>query len=311
MEKSIPPEDKLKILKKIEDIGNRDFDGTDVTRQLRNYMGDADNEIVLSALQATHNYAGDEELFQEVLELGRRHPEEEVRAMACSCLGAVIQEGAVHEEEYPAQEDEGESVVERDFYERVKEFLLYKVDAPMESMEVRRRALEALGCLAFLPYISSIVLRFYHEAPNPFVKVSALYAMGLVRNEVFEQLILEELFSDHDDVVLEAVHSAAHLELHAALRRVKELVSSLCPDVRYESVVALGILAPVSELPVLMKALREEKLDDLMEEALEVCESHYKQRLMLDKGEPLWDDRLVMEEIQDMVDAGEDNGDDR
>ncbi len=311
MEKSFHPDEKLKILKKIEDIGNRDFDGTDVTQLLRQYLRDGDHEIVLSALQATHNYVGDEELFQEVLELARLHADEELRAMACSCLGAIIQEGSILEEEYPAHDDEGESLVEKEFYERVKEFLLYKVDAPMESMEVRRRALEALGCLAFLPRVSAIVLRFYHEAPNAFVKVSALYAMGLVRNEVFEQLILEELFSRHDDVVLEAVHSAAHLELNAALRRVKELVSSPSPDVRYEAVVALGILAPVTEIPLILQSMRAQNPDELMSEALEVCESHYKQRLMLDKGDPLWDDRLVMEEIQEMVDSNEENGEDR
>jgi HEAT repeat protein len=175
-------------------------------------------------------------------------------------------------------------------------------------MEVRRRALEALGYLAFQPEVRQLVLRFYHQAPNPYVKVSALYAMGLVRDPVFERLILEELWSESDPVVMEAVHSAAALELHAAEERLHTLCKSQNADVRYESIVGLGVLAPLSRLPEIIKALEASEQSEEVREAIVVAKNSLKQRLMLGKGETIWDDNLILGEIEDMVDnSGDDN----
>lgn len=302
MEKGSPLDDKLQILKKIEDIGNRDFDGVDVTKLLKGYLRAADPEIILSALQAASNYASDESLFREVHKMAQDWPEEEIRAMANSCLGAVIQDGLEFEEDLPTGYPTGYAQVTREFYALIREFLLFKVDAPMESMEVRRRALEALGYLGFQPEIRSIILRFYHQAPNPYVKVSALYAMGLVRDPVFERLILEELYSVSEPVLLEAVHSAACLELHASEERLMDLSRSTSADIRYEAIVALGSVAPVSRLPEIIRTLESQEQSQEVREAILLAKNGLKQRLMLGKGESIWDDNLIMNEIEDMVD---------
>jgi hypothetical protein len=302
MEKGSPLDDKLQILKKIEDIGNRDFDGVDVTKLLRGYLQSEDPEIILSALQAASNYAADEVLFREIHKMAQDWPEEEIRAMANSCLGAVIQDGLEFEDDLPAGYPTGYSQVTREFYAAIREFLLMKVDAPMESMEVRRRALEALGYLGFQPDIRQIILRFYHQAPNPYVKVSALYSMGLVRDPVFERLILEELYSPSEPVLLEAVHSAACLELHASEERLMELTHSSSQDIRYEAIVALGSVAPISRLPEILKTLEAAEQSQEVREAILLAKNGLKQRLMLGKGETIWDDNLILSEIEDMVD---------
>ena len=67
MENASPLDEKLQILKRIEDIGNRDFDGVDVIKLLKGYLRASDPEIILSALQAASNYVADESLFQEIL----------------------------------------------------------------------------------------------------------------------------------------------------------------------------------------------------------------------------------------------------
>jgi hypothetical protein len=41
---SSPLDEKLQILKRIEDIGNRDFDGVDVTKLLKEYLHSVDPE---------------------------------------------------------------------------------------------------------------------------------------------------------------------------------------------------------------------------------------------------------------------------
>lgn len=308
MEKSSPLDDKLQILKKIEDIGNRDFDGIDVTKLLKGYLHAEDPEIILSALQAASNYASDEGLFREIHKMAQECTEEEIRAMANSCLGAVIQDGLEYEDDLPAGYPTGYAQVTREFYALIREFLLAKVDALMESMEVRRRALEALGYLGFQPEIRQIILRFYHQAPNPYVKVSALYAMGLVRDAVFERLILEELYSPSEPVLLEAVHSAACLELHASEERLLDLSRSTSQDVRYEAIVALGSVAPVSRLPEIIRTLETQEQNQDVREAILLAKNGLKQRLMLGKGETIWDDNLILNEIEDMVDNPGDNG---
>lgn len=301
MENASPLDEKLQILKRIEDIGNRDFDGVDVTKLLKGYLGSSDPEIMLSALQAASNYVSDESLFQEIFKMAHDYPEEEIRAMANSCLGAVIQDGVEFEEQLPNGFPSGYASVSREFYLEVRDFLLEKVDAPMESMEVRRRALEALGYLAFQPEIRGIVMRFYHQAPNPYVKVSALYAMGLVKDAVFERLILEELYAESEPVLLEAIHSAASLELHAAEERLLHLSKSASTDVRYEAIVALGGVAPIGRLPDIIKAVEATEQSEEVREAIIVAKTCLKQRSALKQGDSIWDDTLIMNEIEDIL----------
>ena len=310
MENASPLDEKLQILKRIEDIGNRDFDGVDVTKLLKGYLGSADPEIMLSALQAASNYVSDESLFQEIFKMAHEYPEEEIRAMANSCLGAVVQDGLEFEEQLPNGFPSGYASVTRDFYMEVRDFLLEKVDAPMESMEVRRRALEALGYLAFQPEVRGIVMRFYHKAPNPYVKVSALYAMGLVKDAVFERLILEELYATSEPVLLEAIHSAASLELHAAEERLLELSKSASTDVRYEAIVALGGVAPIGRLPDIIKTVEASEQSEEVREAILVAKTCLKQRSALRQGDTIWDDNLIMNEIEDILEnRGSEGGD--
>lgn len=305
MDNASPMDEKLQILKRIEDIGNRDFDGVDVTKLLKGYLHSTDAEIMLSALQASSNYVSDESLFRDVFKMAHDFPDEEVRAMANSCLGAVIQDGLEFEEILPQGFPTGFAQVSREFYSEVREFLLEKVDAPMESMEVRRRALEALGYLGFQPEIRAIVMRFYHQAPNPYVKVSALYAMGLVKDAVFERLILEELYSESEPVLLEAIHSAACLELHAAEERLLGLSKSPSTDIRYEAVVALGAVAPLTRLPEILKTIEASEQNEEVREAIQVARNSLQQRSALKKGEPIWDDNLVLSEIENLLEDRE------
>ncbi len=294
-------EEKTQILKRIVAIGNRDVDALDSPRQLLVYLDSPDKEIVLPALQAAGAFASHQELFERVLRLAE-HDDEEVRGMASGCLGNVIQDGMEYEADLPAEAEVPPPMGNPDFYRKVKEFLLARVDARMESMEVRRRVLESLGHLGWKPEVRELVLRYYHQAPNPWVKVSAVYAMGLVRDPVFERIVLEELWNEDQNVLVEAAHAAHTLGLSAAEPRLLELSRHANADVRYEAVVALGCVGKVDGLFTALRQIEtENKGSEDIAAALEQARGALKRRRMLERGEKLWDDGLVLSEIDEML----------
>ncbi len=295
-------EEKAEILKRIEAIANRDVDGLDAPRQLLEYLHTPDADIVIAALQAAGAFAAHQELFEKVLRLAAEHSEEDVRSVASNCLGNVIHDGLEYEDDLPDNVQAPSPAVNPEFYQTVKEFLFGRIDALMESMEVRRRVLESLGYLGWKPDVRELVLRYYREAPNHWVKVSALYAMGLVRDPVFERIVLEELWSENENVLIEAAHASHILQLHAAENRLAELTRHPNLEVRYEAVVALGSVGDLSGLPAALNRIASEnKGSNDIAEALAHARSVVKQRSMLDRGENLWDDHLVLSEIDDML----------
>ena len=296
-------DEKSEILKRIEAIGNRESDALDSPRQLQAYLDSADTEVVLAALQASGSFVVDQPLFEKILAMAASHPDEETRGMAASCLGNVIFDGLEFEDDLPEEAAAPAPTGDPEFYATVKDFLFSRIDALMESMEVRRRVLEALGYLAWKPDVREIVLRYYREAPNPWVKVSALYAMGLVRDPVFERILLEELYSPNEHILIEAAHASHMLQLRAAEKRLEELTKHPSVDVRYEAVVALGTVGNLERLPAVLRGIEAENKDSSdIAEALEQARSVLKQRSMMNSGDELWDDQRILSEIDEMLD---------
>src|SRR5690606_26142468 len=120
---------------------------------LHDYLDSDDLEIVLAAIQASGPFVSEQPLFENILAIAAAHPDEEARGMASSCLGNVIFDGLEFEDDLADEVEAPAPVVDPEFYATVKDFLLSRVDALMESMEVRRRVLEALGYLAFKPEV--------------------------------------------------------------------------------------------------------------------------------------------------------------
>ncbi|HLU69744.1 MAG TPA: hypothetical protein VKZ88_03130, partial [Fibrobacteria bacterium] len=145
MENPASKDEKSLVLKRIEAIGNREVDAMDSERQLREYLTSSDHDIVLAAIQASAPFVADQPLFEQILALADRHVDEEVRGMAASCLGNVIFDGLEFEDALPEGMEVPAPLSHPEFYATVKDFLFSRVDALMESMEVRRRVVEALG----------------------------------------------------------------------------------------------------------------------------------------------------------------------
>ncbi|HOX53057.1 MAG TPA: hypothetical protein PKY05_16355, partial [Fibrobacteria bacterium] len=222
---------RTQALKELQLLENYEFDRSDAPGRLLTHLSSSDGEVVLAALRASTGYFGLPGIWERIFELAASAQDEETRAIANASLWPVMQDGSGWD--WMPDEDEEidpeipmppEPLVPREIYESTKAHLLAKVDAKMETMDVRRRCLEALGHIAFLPEVRTLVLRFYQEAPNILVRVSAIYAMGLVEDDEFERIVVEELDSTHPDLLSEAIHACANLRVEALLSRVSVLL---------------------------------------------------------------------------------------
>ena len=300
---------RAQALREIELLENFEFDRGDAAARLLHHLQTEDLEIVHAALRAAVNYFGFPGVYEQVFQMAREAEDEDVRAAANASLWPVIQDGAAYEHPLEPGAEEPEPGVPREIYEQTRDHLLTRVDAHMESMEVRRRCLEALGHISFRADIRTTILRYYHEAPNPWVKLSAVYAMGLYKDDIFERLILEELHSKHAGILVEAVHAASNLGLEAAWSRIKEMTVHEDRDVRFEAIAAVGALAPVEEARTLLDTLKKElAADEHYAQALEYADQLLDNRKAVISGDG-WTMESVWDEIDEMTGFAEDGYD--
>lgn len=299
---------RAQALREIELLENFEFDRGDAASRLLHHLQNDDLEVVHAALRAAVNYFGFPGIYERVFQMAQDAEDEDVRAAANAALWPVIQDGADYEIPADPGEEDSDPGVPREIYEQTRDHLLSRVDAPMESMEVRRRCLEALGHLSFRPEVRATILRFYHEAPNPWVRLSAVYAMGLRRDDVFERLILEELYSKNSGILVEAVHSAANLGLEAAWPRVRELTAHVERDVRFEAIAAIGALAPLEEAKGLIEDLKK-RLGRAghYSQAFEFSQQALDNRKAEENGDG-WTMESVWDEIDEMTGFSDDGG---
>lgn len=305
---------RSQALKELELLENYEFDRADAPGRLLHYLESGDSEVVVAALRASTGYFGLPGIWERAFDLAINATNEEVRAIANASLWPVLQDGAgwdwsPDDEDEPDPENPGppEPLVPREIYDAAKTHLLSKVDARMESMDVRRRCLEALGHIAFIPEVRALVLRFYQEAPNLWVKVSAIYAMGLVEDEEFERIVLEELGSQHTALVAEAIHSCANLRLEEAWSSIEEFLEHADEDVRFEATASVGMLAPLDQADEILQRVASHRRDERSTEALAIAAQALEERRLEEAGDI---DGWRMDEVRDEIDRLTDMGSD-
>ena len=144
-----------------------------------------------------------------------------------------------------------------------------------ELVEVRRRALEALGnCTR--DGVSELIAEAYESDEQP-MRVSAVYAMGCSYDEDWAPTILHELTSDDPEMIYEAVRSAGELQLEDAIPVLAELMSGNDREVLEMAVWSLGEIGGAEARGLLENAaeqaelLNDEGMIEAIEEALETA----------------------------------------
>lgn len=122
--------------------------------------------------------------------------------------------------------------------ERVKAALIAATTDPVETSDVRRRAIEALGAIND-PRVGDLVAAAYAD-PDPKMRASAVYAMGRTCNDGWLETILRELESQNPEMRYEAARAAGEIESSRALVPLITLLDDEDLEVKLAAVAAIG-----------------------------------------------------------------------
>lgn len=251
---TFPSERRVAILGQLNDLGEDDFE-LDFREIFRMALRDPDAEVRRRALMGLWQ-EDDPKLIDPIIWLLRTDPDVDVRAAAATGLGGFVMMAEL-DHLSPAQS------------ERVVDSLLEQISDPDQPLEVRRRAIEALGALSD-ERVTRIIEQAYHSSEEK-MRISAVFAMGRNCEERWLPTLLKELRSENPEMRYEAVGAAGEMEDAAIVPDLLPLLQDDDLEVRLATATALGHIGG----PVAQTALRraansdDDQLRDAAEAALE------------------------------------------
>ena len=194
-----------------------------------------------------------------LIALAADDPSDEVRARALAALGRYILLGEYGE--IPARDAQ-----------EAQELALRLHNDATETVEVRRRALEALAN-ANHPQVESLIQAAYADG-NHLLNVSAVFAMGRTCDAKWQHILLAELGSDDSELVYEAIQACGHIQVEDSLRKIGELTLSEDREIQMMAIWAIGEIGgrrAIEILSSLSDATDDETLLESIDEALDAA----------------------------------------
>lgn len=195
-------------------------------------------------------------LINPLVRMLREDPDENVRAAAASALGRFVLLGELGEIDGPLA-----MVAEK--------ALLAAIHTPQESLEVRRRAVEAIA-YSSESGIRDVIRNAYYDEDER-MRISAVFAMGRSADRYWRSIVLAELKSTLPEMRFEAARACGELELRDAVPMLGMLTEDEDIEVRQAAIWALGRIGGREARRILLKHLhsKEEAIRDAAEAALE------------------------------------------
>jgi HEAT repeat protein len=237
-----------------EDDAEMDF--IDLFRDL---LADDDSEVRATAASGLWETT-DERCLDQLLDLLARDPSADVRAAAAITLGhfsMLAADGQLHGS-HP---------------KRLRRALLdafHAVDDPINTLDVRRNALEAAAFFSEDEEVDEAIEQAY-DHPEVDMRASAVSAMGFTFDERWEPIILRELDSPEPEMRFEAARSAGDMLIESAVPSLVAMTSDDDVEARLMAIWALGEIGgpqAKASLTVLLES-HDEATRDAAEEALD------------------------------------------
>lgn len=147
--------------------------------------------------------------------------------------------------------------------------LRYPLENEEESVEVKRRALEAIASFS-LPEVEDFIDKAYHSS-NIALKASALYAMGRNGNPQWLPILIRELSNSQAEIRYEAATACGELEAEEAVPHLINVLEDEDVQVQDAAIRALGKIGGEEAKESLQNLLRhpDDRIRQIAEAALE------------------------------------------
>jgi HEAT repeat protein len=200
-------------------------------------IDDTAKTIAISGLWECENKV----FMMRLLELLETDHSPKVRAAAATGLGrftSLAAEGKLKQQESS----------------RIKQTLIKIVEATSLDVEIRRRALESLGCLAD-PKVIQLIKKSY-ESPESPMRHSAIFAMGKNCEPQWLSTVTTELNSSDPAMKYEAICACKEIGDESTVTRITPLLDDKDPQIQFSAIEALGAIGGELANKELLKRLK-------------------------------------------------------
>ncbi len=254
---SLPEEQRRKLIERLvtvaEDNVEMDFIGV-----FRYCLKDDDSKVRELAVSGLWE-CDDHNLVGPLMTIAKDDPSEEVRISAVLALGKF---GALAE---------SRKILQRDG-ERIKDALLSLLEDNRGSIEVRRRALEAVACFA-TPQVRELI-QWAYNSPEIKLRISALYAMGRTSDPAWMSTLIKEMSSIEADMRYEAASACGEMGEEEAVPYLIPLIEDEDSQVQVAAIKAIGAIGGSLAKRALRRCVKtgDEAVQEAAQEALQQLE---------------------------------------
>jgi len=221
-------------------------------------LSDSDARVRADAIRGLWEY-DNRDLIEPLIHLLSADGDTDVRAEAALALGRFVLQW-----EFGALRDR--------YFRRVEEVLRQALANGDEEMEVRGRALEAIGSCS-LPWVRQAIRQAY-DGSDRRLRVSAVHAMGRNCDPNWLPILFQELCSGDAEMRYEAALACGSLADDGAVSRLSPLLEDEDAEVRAATIAALGEIGGREAKAVLMRYLDHPSriVRDAVREALSLAD---------------------------------------
>jgi HEAT repeat protein len=222
-------------------------------------LGDADPQVRASAIRGLWEY-DHRDLIKPLLGLLQSDDNAAVRAEAALALGRFVLQWELG------------SLPDR-YFRQVEQVLRRAISDGGEELEVRGRALEAIGACS-LPWVRRAIYSAY-KSDSHRLRVSGVHAMGHNCDPSWLPILFQELKSDDSEMRYEAALACGSLGEEAAVVHLIPLLEDEDVEVREATIAALGEIGGRQARCALMRYLDHPSgsMREAVQEALSLVDS--------------------------------------
>lgn len=254
---SLPREQRRKLIERLVAVAedNVEMDFNAIFRHCLTDDYPKVREIAVSGLWE----CDDHNLVDPLITLSTDDPSEEVRisaVVALSKFGVLAESG---------------KLLHRNG-ERIKEALLSLLEDEQGSVEIRRRALEAVASFN-TPRVRELI-RWAYSNPDLKLRISALYAMGRTIDPTWLPTLIKEMGNRDQAMRYEAASACGEMGEEEAVPYLMGLIQDEDHQVQIAAIKALGAIGGTLAKRALRRCVKsdEEALQDAAQEALQQLE---------------------------------------